>query len=222
MNKFTLVNCDTDSITICREDGSPISAEENEALIKALNATFPPEIVWTDDGAFSSVIVLKAKNYVLYDGEKKKIKGSALRGSTREKALAEFIGRFIDHLLFDKFDDLVPLYQSYAKEILNIEDITRWSSKKSLTEKVYEAAATTQKKILEAIKGSNYRPGDKAFFYFDNNKNLKLQEHWQKDHDPVVMLKKLFNTIEIFDSIINTEHFPNYSLKKHKDLLSKI
>ncbi len=221
-NNFKLVNCDTDSIMICKEDGSPFTQEENNLLLEQLNATFPPEIIWTDDGSFPSVIVLKTKNYVLWDGKKKKIKGVALRGSAREKALAEFIGRFIDHLLEEKFDELVPLYNSYAKEIVNITDIKRWSSKKSLTEKVYAAEATAQAKILEAIKGSDYRPGDKAWVYFAKDESLKLQENWNNDHDENRLLKKLHSTAKIFHTVVNMEHFINYSLKKNKEMVSQL
>ncbi len=219
MKDFTLVNCDTDSIMICRPDGSFITEADRSSLLKELNDSLPEKIRFTDDGYFPSVLVLKAKNYVLFDGKKKKIKGSALRGSAREKALQEFIEKFSDLLLNDDFNSLVPLYNKYALEILTLTDIKRWTTKKSLTEKVFEAARTTEANILAAIQGTEYVRGDKIYCYFDTNKKPKLQERWNKDHDIDSLLKKLFSTVTIFDSVIDITQFPNYSLKRSKVLL---
>lgn len=221
MYNFKLVNADTDSITVCKQDGSPFSDEENKDLLLELNSLFPKEISWEPDGQFESVVVLKAKNYILWDGKKKKIKGSALRGSAREKALAEFIGKFSDLLLEQRFDDLVALYDTYTKEITNIKDITRWSSKKTVTEKVLNPERTNEQKVLDALAGTEYSVGDKRYFYFSTlNKSLKLQDQWCNDHDIDVLLKKLHNTVKIFDSVIDLSQFPNYSLKKNRKLLN--
>lgn len=96
---LTLINADTDSITVCKADQSPLSEEESSNLLKELNSLFPEKIVWADDGKFEKVIVFKAKNYVLWDGKKLKTKGSALRSGNRETALREFINETVACIL---------------------------------------------------------------------------------------------------------------------------
>lgn len=66
-SKFELVNCDTDSISFCRRDGGEITDSEREKLLNDLNSLFPNQILWEDDGYFKTMIVVKAKNYIMYD-----------------------------------------------------------------------------------------------------------------------------------------------------------
>ncbi len=216
---FILANADTDSIMICKSDEAQFSEQERKDLIDELNSLFPDEINFSDDGYFPSVVVLKAKNYVLWDGKKKKTKGSALRGSSREKALAEFIGKFSDLLLEKRFDELVPLYTSYVKEILDVKDINRWVSKKNISEKTTTSERANETKIIEALEGTEYSIGDKVYVYFTNDERLKLASNWSGDHSKEKLLHKLYNTVKIFETVIQLDQFPNYKLVRNRTLL---
>mgnify|MGYP001480126335 CR=1 FL=1 len=101
-SNFSLVNCDTDSIMVCFPDGQFITELQRKQLLSELNSLYPETIRWEDDGYFSKVLILKAKNYILKDEKGKiKIKGSALKSSKTEKAIKEFMMKLVDHLLND-------------------------------------------------------------------------------------------------------------------------
>jgi hypothetical protein len=84
MSKQILVNCDTDSISWCKEDQSPFTEDERVAILDELNSLTDDLIIWEDDGNYDCVIVVKSKNYVLYSDGKIKYKGSSLRDSKTE------------------------------------------------------------------------------------------------------------------------------------------
>src|SRR5579885_2518145 len=86
---FILGPVDTDSISICKQDGSEFTSQEQQNLIDEINSYLPKYIVYANDGYFNKVIILKAKNYILYDGKKIKKKGSSLKSSKIEKGLSD-------------------------------------------------------------------------------------------------------------------------------------
>jgi len=219
---FKLVNLDTDSISICKPDGSPFSNEERSRLLKELNSIMPEHISWDDDGYFPSVVIIKAKNYVLYDGNKTKIKGSALKATTKELALKEFINNVLNILLGLDDKNLTDLYYSYVKEIYNMKDISRWSSKKTISTKVLNPERTNESRVLDAIENSDYREGDKIRVYFTLDGSLKLEENWNNDHDTTKLVEKLFKTVKIFETVLDIEAFPNFKLKRNQELLKSI
>ena len=51
-----------------------------------VNKLFKDGISWEDDGYFKKLIVVKAKNYILFDGMKVKIKGQAFKGHASRSA----------------------------------------------------------------------------------------------------------------------------------------
>ena len=53
-------------------------------------------MLFRSDGYFDTIIVLKAKNYILCNNGKIKYKGSALKDPKKELALKEFIDKIID------------------------------------------------------------------------------------------------------------------------------
>jgi DNA polymerase I len=215
---FRLCNADTDSISI--EKDATWNADIKQEVLNALNAISPSSIRWEDDGYYPRVLVLKAKNYVLDDGTKLKIKGSALKATTKEKALQEFIKRGVETLLDG--GSLTSLYETYAREILTLTDITRWASKKSYTEAVASPSRTNEAKVLAALHGTEYRLGDKFYVYFTADGSLKLAEHWTGDHDAARLLDKLHDTAKVFSTVADLTHCPNYTLKRNKALLAAI
>ncbi len=219
--KFKIVNADTDSISICYGDGRDFSGDA-DGLLREVNGLFPSKIRFEHDGFYKKIIVVKAKNYILWDGKKLKYKGSALKASTKEPALKEFIKRVIDSMLYDK-NDYTHVYNEYVKEIMQVKDIKRWVTRKTLSDKVFKAKRTNEQKVLDAIDGTEYTEGDRAYFYFREDGTLGLAEHFDGNYDKDKLLEKLFKTAKTFETVLDVKTlFPNYSLKKNKELLRSI
>jgi len=143
-----VIQADTDSLIICKPDQSLWSEDEQKEFLVKLNASLPPLIRFEHDGYFNKIIIVKSKNYILYDGKKIKTKGSSIRDQKKEPALREMMDKFIDAMLFDRTDTLVDIYHSYIHEALNVKDIKRWSMKKTITESILKCKGWTEEDIL--------------------------------------------------------------------------
>jgi|GEM_PF-1503696 DNA polymerase elongation subunit (family B) len=224
-NNYTLVNCDTDSVSVCRADQEDMSEDEKNFIIDGINALTPDKISWEDDGFYPTFIVVKAKNYILWDGKKLKYKGSAIKATQKEPALKEFIQRVIDIILNNKetsviHDKCIDLYNEYILEIMNVKDIIRWSHKKTITDKILKNERTNEAKVRDALAGSNYVEGDKIYLYYKEDGSLSLVENYNNDHDKATLLKKLYMTSQTFETILPVDDlFTNYSLKKKYAIL---
>lgn len=219
---FKIVNADTDSISFCKADFSFIPVEERNTLIKEINDLSPEFMIWADDGYYKKVVVVKAKNYVLQDESGEiKIKGSALKAPQKEKALQEFIRAIIDAMLEDR-TNYTEIYHKYVSEIMDIRDINRWASRKTITSKTLESERTNEAKVRDAIAGTEYVEGNRAYFYFKSDNTLCLAERFDGDYSREKLLKKLYDTAKIFSRVIPTDHFPNYSLKRNKERLNEL
>ncbi len=220
---FTVCNVDTDSISFT-DNGRDLSKDERKELLKDLNSLYPEKIIFDDDGYFIKVIILKTKNYLLYDGVKKKIKGSALRDPKKQPAVKELYNKFIDFILEDKPKELLSeTYKSYAKEIFDIKDIKRWSTRKTISEKVLTSERTNESKVRDAFEGTEYTEGDRIYCYFKQDDTLGLVEHYKNDHNTNRLLKTLFDSVQVFGTILPVkEMFVNYSLKRSKKDLEEL
>jgi hypothetical protein len=218
---FVIGPTDTDSISFCKKTMEPFSEEEIDILIKEINDISPEFMLWEDDGYFPNVLVLKAKNYVLYDGKKKKIKGSALRDTKREPALAEFIGKVADSLLFEK-NDVQEIYLSYVKEAYNVKDIKRWAAKKTITASVLDPKRTNEQKVLDALAGTEYSEGDNRWFFFREDETLCLVDKFDGNYDRVRFVEKVYKTLLIFSNVIDITQFTKYHLVKNQKLLKDL
>lgn len=221
MNNFTLVNLDTDSISVCKNDMTPFSEEEQKYFLEELNDQFPEHIKFEPDGLFPKFIVLKVKNYIMYDGKKITIKGSGLKDQKRPQKHRDFYNEIIDALVFDK-TNYTEIYNKYVKQILTIDynTIKSWSTKKSYTEKVDTSERANETKVKDALVGSEYRQGDKIWVFYKEDKSLGLAENFIGDYNKEHLLKGLHSATKIFGNILNIkETFINYSLKKNKKSL---
>lgn len=227
MNKhnFELVNYDTDSITICNKDHSFFSEEQKVNLIIELNSLFDENIIWEDDGYYETIVVIRAKNYILQQDGKIKIKGSGLKGSTKSPGVQEFTHRVIDSIveITDKdlmYESLKSIYNEYVNEILDVKDIKRFASRKTLSSTMQASERLNETRVIDALKGSNYTEGDRMYMFYLPNDSLCLAENFKGDYNKARLLKNLFDTISIFDTILPVkELFLNYSLKKNQKLL---
>jgi len=223
LNKgFKLVNADTDSISFSKGNETPFSKEERLGLLNEINSMFPDRIKFEDDGYYPCLIVIMAKNYVLQteDGQIK-YKGSAIKATGREPALQQLIKDIIGSILDGK-QNYLEIYNRYVKEALNVQDINRWASKKTVTSKVLEGTRTNETKVKDAIENTEYAEGDKIYVYFDEESNLKLAENFDGKYNKDKLLEKLYKTALTFETIINKETFINYKLKKNKKLLENV
>lgn len=222
MHNFTLVNVDTDAISFCKDDQTSFTQEEQESLISEINSLLPELIQFTHDGYFQKIIVIKAKNYIMYDGKKLKIKGSALKKSTSEPAIKEFVKRFIDYLVFDKQDQLLDLYNEYIREVLHIDNIQRWCSRKTISEKVLNGTRANETKVMDAMEDVEFSEGDRVYLFFKPDETLCRMEDFDGTYHVDKYLEKVYKTLLTFKTVCDITKFPNYKLKKNKVLLENL
>jgi hypothetical protein len=152
-----------------------------------------------------------------------KSKARLLRQRSKNAPSKSFINRFVDELLAGRSSSqLQETYNSYAREIVNLQDISRWSFKKTITSSVLNPARAQEQKAFDALEGQDIQMGDKHYFYFDCNDALKLQQHWAGDHNVDRLLEKLFKTVKVFETVVNVKTFHNYKLKRNKPLLLQL
>lgn len=161
---FNIGPTDTDSISFCKMNGDTFSEQERAALLAEINKLSPEFIEWEDDNYYEVCIALKAKNYVLYDGKKKTVKGSAFKSSGKEPAMKEFMSEIIDAFIADKADTVIEIYHKYVREAVNVQDISRWAKKVSATESVLRCKGhenmTEEQKEKKKIRTNESKPWD--------------------------------------------------------------
>lgn len=253
---YTLVNGDTDSIAYT--NGEPFTQEEYDAEIKEINNLLPNFIKFADDGAYDKLIVIRAKNYIMLPSSEKKrkkniekygteysLKGSASKDQKKEKALREFISKMVNCLVYDKEAELINIYNQYVVESQNIKDIMRWSTKKTITNKVLNGTRKNETKVVDAISNEKVQEGDKIYVfqkiegeipkivkgepqYYKKtglpvmvpNKILKLANNWiPGEEDKEHYLLRVYDTLLILENIIDKTNFLDYTIKKNKSAL---
>lgn len=219
-HSFVLVGGDTDGIAFKKPDQSPFTDDEISDILGGLNSLMEEKIRWEDDDQFPVQLNVKTKNYVLIDSKgKRKIKGSALKATTKEKALKAFVAEVIELIVTDRQDQILSLYTEYAHRILAITDISLWCSKHTITKAVLTGQGTTQVRIREALKGRPVQEGDKVYQFFKTESERCLLEDFDGNYDSDILLKKLFDTLKVFEKVIDIKQYPNFKLKKNKKLL---
>lgn len=241
MNKnMTLINADTDSITVCKADMSPISDEEQDALLEELNSLFPKEIKFEDDGYFESFVVVKAKNYIMRDAKGKvKIKGSAFKDVKKEKILKDMIAEIIDALADHEINRVKSIYEKYVVRSQNVENIMDWSKKATITKSILVCKDWTPEQVKdkelrmneiqvwEAVKNIHIQEGDRVQLYPAiiskeitiepiMRKNRKTGEMENKGEKEVEVIKYGLKRVEEYTGDADFEHL----LKRVYDTIS--
>lgn len=216
--QYKIVNADTDSISYTpgkRND------EQFEQDLASLNVLYPDHIKWEDDGYYKTVIVAKAKNYVLEDEDGNvKIKGSGLKGTMKERALQEFMGEVIRLLLKGRKDHIMHTYLTYVSKINTLVRIDDWCFKKTVTKSVLDPERPLEDRVKDALDLETVSEGDKVFLFYKSPTELCLREEFDGTYDVDRLYSKLFDTLCIFETLIDVDVFPNFSLKRNKELLS--
>lgn len=216
---FTIVNCDTDSISYSAYEDFIWSEEVRKSLIADLNSLYPARIRFEDDGFYDTVIVFKAKNYAMWDGKKLKTKGSALKDAKKELALKEMQLEIIWAIIKNE-SNLTDIYNKYVKKVrdgISKDDIKLWCSKKTLTEKIWSSERSNESKVKDAIIGTEYKESDKIWTYFKEDGSLGLMENYNYDYDKTKMYEKIFKSVNIFENVLPEGLFLNYKLKRNVD-----
>ena len=244
---FVMVNADTDSISFRHKNGDPIHKLDMEFLINDINEILPDRIEYEDDGYFDRIVVVKAKNYVLKSGDKIKFKGSSLTDSKKEPALIEMLHRVINESLIYETTNPVDIYYDYIKEVMNIEDISRWCTKKSVTATLLSSERANETKVVDALEGTDYSIGDKVFLYnkiegmkqaivkgepvflkktgepkMVENCILKLQQDFDGDYDKYHYVERVYKTFKILENVLDMNLFMKYNLKANRKLLEEL
>ena len=110
----------------------------------------------------------------------------------------------------------VEVYNKYILEILNVKDIKRWASKKTITSKVLNGTRKNETNVKDSIAGTDYAEGDKIYAFYDDQDKLTLVENFKGLYNKSRLLKKLFETSKLFEDVISADTFINYSLKNKK------
>lgn len=122
-----------------------------------------------------------------------------------------------------KKQKLKELYEVYVNEIMTLQDIKPWCTRKTLSSTMQESDRANETKVMSALEGSDYREGDRFYTYYREDDSIGLAENFNHDHNRTRLLKNLHDSGAIFSTVIpSKELFPNYSLKKpYKILLDK-
>lgn len=215
--EFKIVNADTDSFSYTT--GKQLSGESFAEHIEEVNG-LNEGIVWEDDGQFKKVLVVKAKNYVLHDGKDIKIKGSSLKATMKEPKLKAFIDDVIRLLLADRKDNLYDTYLYYVACIGDIgpKSIHDWVSKKTITKAILNPERTTEERIKAALTRP-VQEGDKIKVFFETPEKVTLLEDFNGTIDKPTLYRKLYKSLEIFNTVVDVGVFPNFSLKRNEKRL---
>lgn len=244
---YSLVNVDTDSFSFYKENDLITQKTFNQFLVD-LNSIYPETIRWDDDGIYDNVLILKAKNYVLKQGNEITYKGSALIDQKKEPAMLEFLRKATDLIMNKQSNKILDLYHNYVKEAYEIKDISRWAVKKTVTEKVLENDRTNEKKIREAIGNTSVQEGDKIWIFTakpiqiplivkgeaqfkkdgitpktKSDNPLKLISEWSSgDEDEFHYIDRVHSTAKILENVIDINQFVKYNNSKNRHLLETL
>lgn len=145
-----------------------------------------------------------------------------------------------------KNEEILNIYKTYIQEACNIQDISRWAVKKSISTKVLNPSRTNEQVILDAVKHKNPREGDKFYLYtaLDGerqkiskgepvflksgepsmvpNNILRCVEDWSGDEYKDHYIKRVYMTLCILKDLLDMDKFIKYHNKSNKPLLEKL
>jgi DNA polymerase elongation subunit (family B) len=251
-HNFILGPVDTDSISFRKPDGAPFTEEEQELLLEEINELMPNMIEYEHDGYYEKIIVLKAKNYILkkYGEDKVSLKGSSLKDQKKEPALREMMDKLIKDLIDTDGQNLVDIYHSYILEVMNIKDISRWCTKKTVSKAILDPERSNEQKVADAIQGLEVREGDKIYIYsavdgqipetkgvtsnwhtpltkdlkpkMVDNSILRTRENFRNDVDVPHYLKRVHSTVKILENVVDIKQFVAYHNSGSKKKLEEL
>jgi len=218
MHNFIIGPTDTDSISFCKPDMAPFTLAEQQRFIQEINDLSPEWMDWDADGYYDACLVLKAKNYILVENGKYKYRGSSLKDANREPAVREMLQLMIKDIIENESKELVAIYEKYIKEAANIQDITRWQHKKTITKSVLEPDRMNEQKVLDAINEAvkigispGYQEGDKVWLYSAIEGEIQAKAKGElvffKDGRPKMIPNRILRDSNLWKGDHDTEHY---------------
>jgi hypothetical protein len=229
-HNFTLINCDTDSITFSKADGSVISKDEQDFLLDELNSLYPENIKFEHDGYFPSFVVVKAKNYIMLDDKGTlKIKGSSMKSLKTESIMKDMIQEIVKALIEHRLEDIDVIYKKYVKMAKAPTDIMQWSKKATITKPILNCKGYVEQDILDkkirrnetevydAIANIHVQEGDRVQLYPAilskqviqapiMRKNKATDEHETKGYKEEIKIKYGLKLVSNYNNDADTEH----------------
>jgi hypothetical protein len=142
---------------------------------------------------------------------------------------------------------LLGIYHKYIREVFAIQDIERWSIKKTISTKLLESERKNETKVVDALKGKKLQEGDKFKFYnaidgevqkvekgklvFSRegepkmipNRVLRLiDEYCPESVDKLHYVERIYKTFDIFKNVIDMQQFVKYHNKSNVSKLEKL
>lgn len=107
--------------------------------------------------------------------------------------------------------------------------INEWAFKKTITKNLMNGERKNETRVMDALKGTALNEGDKVFVFVKEvidwkkpkkeQKIYELRDNFSGQYCKRTLLRKLYDTLEIFDTVIDVSLFPNYSKTKNWKLL---
>lgn len=185
--------------------------ESPDKLAAEVSTVLPEGIVLEHDGTYPAMLVYKAKNYALFDGEKVIIRGSALRSRGLEPFLKELTQALLHYRLGASAEHPQVLYDQLHAAIEARElPVTRLAKAEALSQspaayaRKIAAGGKPRRAALEVAQTLEPTPrmGDRVAYYIRPREKGQTSE-WQRaralahfdadaaPYDPKYYLKKL-------------------------------
>jgi len=217
---WKLVNIDTDALSFTKQDGAEFTAKEKEYIFGYLNQIMYCE--WEPDGEYENFLVVKAKNYLTFNGKRKSVTGSGFRDAKKEAKMKDMMNEIGDACLFNRVEDIDAIYKKYIVESQDVADIKLWSQKRTLSKKTYDSERKQEVDLVNAVEDTDYKVGDKIWVYKNTDSGLSLVENWNSDESKAHLLKRCRSTLEIFKTVLDKKNYVNYSLKGQVKKLAEL
>jgi DNA polymerase elongation subunit (family B) len=208
----TILEADTDGIYL----SSDAFFDRPDELLALVETTLPDGIELEHDGKYEAMFCYKAKNYVLFDGKKITIRGSALRSRGIEPYLKKLSNHLVHFLVGAETESPAALLEDYRKKIasrsLPIADLAK-SETLNQNPDAYERwiadGGKPRRASAEAALQLSPRPrmGDRLAYYiavtqrggtsdWQRARPVSLFDPVQAPYDASYYLKKLDDWIE--------------------------
>jgi hypothetical protein len=97
-----------------------------------------------------------------------------------------------------------------------------WCTKHTLTKAVLTNDRPNEVRIRNALKNKPMQEGDKFFLFFKSDTERCLLEDFDGVYSVDSLLKKLYDTLCIFETILDLTNFKNYKLVRNKKALDEL
>lgn len=194
------IEVDTDGVYfVPPQTVASLTAEET--FIEEIGRVLPDGIRLAHDGRFSAMLSLKLKTYALLEHDGSVIlKGSSLRSRRMERCLREFLRDTAVSFMTKRQATARAAYFSLAERILKkeleVDDISQWTM-------INPDTIGKQPRLSRLTRrtGALQSSGERLEIYEREDGELALASEYHADLNSAVLLRKLRDTAERFESL---------------------